>query len=172
MDADRLVVGIAAVFAGITTLLTILSFVYQIFLLIVAVPFAAATYLLWYHASGRIEKTLRAGATQQRRSRRGVDQSGNATRGPGSFEGSGPGRRATNHRQTRYTRGRSNRTPRHSNGLSTQEAYQTLGVDSDADQTTIKRAYRERVKKTHPDTETGDEEKFKRVNQAYEHLSE
>jgi curved DNA-binding protein CbpA len=56
--------------------------------------------------------------------------------------------------------------------LSTQEAYQTLGVDSDADQTTIKRAYRERVKKTHPDTETGDEEKFKRVNQAYERLSE
>ncbi|ERG95015.1 J domain-containing protein [Haloquadratum walsbyi] len=169
MDGDRLVVGIAAVFAGITTLLTILSFVYQLFLLVVAVPFAIATYLLWYHASGRIEKKIRAGATRQRGSRRRANQSRSAARGSGSFEGFGPGRRAANHRQTRE---RSNRTSRRSSGLSTVEAYQTLGVDSDADQATIKRAYRERVKETHPDTETGDEERFKRVNKAYEYLSE
>jgi curved DNA-binding protein CbpA len=47
-----------------------------------------------------------------------------------------------------------------------------LGVSADADQATVKKAYRERVKEAHPDTETGSEEEFKRVNKAYERLSE
>jgi len=49
--------------------------------------------------------------------------------------------------------------------------YDTLRVDSDADEDELKRAYRERVKETHPDL-GGSEAAFKRVEQAYEQLSE
>jgi curved DNA-binding protein CbpA len=47
-----------------------------------------------------------------------------------------------------------------------------LGVGPDADESAVRRAYRERVKETHPDTEDGDEDAFKRVNAAYERLSD
>jgi curved DNA-binding protein CbpA len=47
-----------------------------------------------------------------------------------------------------------------------------LGVSPNADQDAVKQAYRERVKETHPDKDTGNEEAFKRVNKAYERLSE
>jgi curved DNA-binding protein CbpA len=47
-----------------------------------------------------------------------------------------------------------------------------LGVEPEADASTIRRAYRERAKETHPDTEDGDEAAFKRVNAAYERLSD
>jgi curved DNA-binding protein CbpA len=36
----------------------------------------------------------------------------------------------------------------------------------------VRAAYRERVKAVHPDTDSGDEEQFKRVNRAYERLTE
>ena len=49
--------------------------------------------------------------------------------------------------------------------------YDTLRVDSDADEDELKRAYRERVKETHPDL-GGSEAAFKRVEQAYQQLSE
>ncbi|HET7325127.1 MAG TPA: J domain-containing protein, partial [Halococcus sp.] len=55
---------------------------------------------------------------------------------------------------------------------STAEAYQTLGLDPGADETTVRAAYREKVKEVHPDTEDGNERTFKRVNEAYERLSE
>jgi curved DNA-binding protein CbpA len=45
-------------------------------------------------------------------------------------------------------------------------------VPASADQSTIKSAYREKVKEVHPDTEGGDEERFKQVNRAYERLRE
>jgi hypothetical protein len=47
-----------------------------------------------------------------------------------------------------------------------------LGVDRDADPETVREAYRERVKETHPDTEGGSVEAFLRVRQAYECLRE
>jgi hypothetical protein len=50
-------------------------------------------------------------------------------------------------------------------------AREVLGVDPDADAEAIRRAYRERVKETHPDRD-GDPEAFKRVRWAYEYLSE
>ncbi len=50
--------------------------------------------------------------------------------------------------------------------------YATLGLDPGADQADVKRAYRKRVKETHPDTGDGDEEAFKEVTEAYEHLTE
>jgi len=49
------------------------------------------------------------------------------------------------------------------------EACRVLGVDPDADETTIREAYRERVKETHPDA-GGSREAFERVQRAYERL--
>ncbi|WP_280587805.1 J domain-containing protein [Halorubrum sp. Boch-26] len=45
-------------------------------------------------------------------------------------------------------------------------AFAELDVDRDADTDAVKRAYRERVKETHPD-QGGDEESFRRVREAY-----
>ncbi len=45
-------------------------------------------------------------------------------------------------------------------------AFAELDVDRDADAAEVKRAYRERVKETHPD-QGGDEESFRRVREAY-----
>jgi molecular chaperone DnaJ len=52
--------------------------------------------------------------------------------------------------------------------------YEVLGVDRNADDATIKKAYRQLAKKYHPDvsTETNAEEKFKEVQEAYEVLSD
>ena len=52
--------------------------------------------------------------------------------------------------------------------------YEVLGVDKNADEATIKRAYRQLAKKYHPDvsSEPNAEEKFKEVQEAYEVLSD
>ncbi|MBQ8642719.1 MAG: molecular chaperone DnaJ [Clostridia bacterium] len=53
--------------------------------------------------------------------------------------------------------------------------YEVLGVDKSADDTTIKKAYRQLAKKYHPDMNPGDAEaevKFKEVNEAYDVLSD
>ncbi|GAA6012051.1 hypothetical protein JCM8202_003187 [Rhodotorula sphaerocarpa] len=49
--------------------------------------------------------------------------------------------------------------------------YKILGVSRDADDKTIKRAYRKGTLKAHPDKEGGSEEKMAELNQAYEVLS-
>lgn len=52
--------------------------------------------------------------------------------------------------------------------------YEVLGVDRNADEKTIKKAYRKLAKKYHPDTSAGNtqaEEKFKEAVEAYEILS-
>ena len=53
--------------------------------------------------------------------------------------------------------------------------YQTLGVNKNADEKEIKKAYRQLAQKYHPDRNHGDkasEEKFKDINEAYEVLSD
>ena len=163
MDRDRLVLGLAAVFAGVTTVLVVLAFVRQLFLLFLALPFAATTYIMWNHATGRLE------ARTRRRARRA---SGAGTRvgsnpGPGGF---GATARGTAGRGAAGGRAGSGATA--DPGPTRREAYETLGLDPDAGDDEVRRAYRAKVKEVHPDAEDGDEERFKRVNRAYERLQD
>lgn len=50
--------------------------------------------------------------------------------------------------------------------------YQTLGVEKNANEQEIKKAYRKLAHKYHPDKKDGDENKFKEVNEAYQVLSD
>ena len=56
---------------------------------------------------------------------------------------------------------------------SSNDFYELLGISRDADEKTIKSAYKKAARKYHPDnSETGDEETFKKVNEAHEVLSD
>ena len=50
--------------------------------------------------------------------------------------------------------------------------YRILGVDRNADDKTIKSAYRKLARKYHPDVNKGKDERFKEINEAYEVLSD
>ncbi|MDS0294379.1 J domain-containing protein [Halogeometricum luteum] len=195
MDRDTLVLGLAAVFAGISMLLVVLGFAYQLFFLVVAVPFVLAAYLMWEHASGRFRERIRRSQTRRGRAR---SDDGAAARGPNDFRGFGPGRRSAadgagaggpngpggaaggagrRGRRERRGGGRRRRSREAageaaSSRLSPAEAYRTLGLSSSATTAEVKDAYRSKVKEVHPDTESGSQEEFKRVNRAYERLSE
>ncbi|WP_338739942.1 J domain-containing protein [Haloplanus salilacus] len=163
MDRDRLVLGLAAVFAGITVVLVVLAFVRQLFLLFLALPFGLTTYLMWHHATGRL-------AARTRRRARANGSTG-SRRSPGGFGATAGGRGSRNRRAGRTTQGgRTGGASAPDDTPTRREAYETLGLEPGAGEDAVRRAYRSKVKDVHPDTEEGDEEAFKRVNRAYERL--
>lgn len=177
MSRNGLIMGIAAVFVGITALMLIVGVVVNPFFLFVAVPFGGAAYLMWYQASGKLAERVRANPAGYARSTPGGDG------GPGGFD-AGPfeGGQFTRERvRDNRQRARGQRTDRRRGrgasagqptGLSKVEAADVLDVDTGADEGEIKAAYRERVKTAHPDAPEGDEEEFKSVKAAYETLAE
>jgi hypothetical protein len=169
VDRDRLVLGLAAVFAGLTVLLTVLAFATQPFLLAVAVPFGATTYFMWYHASGRLEEKIRD-ARRSGRARRAAGPAGGSARGgPAGASPFGSARRGS--RANGGARTGTGAAARERSGPGRAEAYRTLGLDPGADEADVREAYRERVKEVHPDR-GGDEESFRRVTRAYEALTD
>ncbi|EMA41507.1 J domain-containing protein [Halococcus hamelinensis] len=166
MSAPRLLVGLASVFAGLTVVLAILGFVYSPVVLAVAVPFGVVTYVLWYHVSGRLGERVRrqARAPGFRETTANRRAGGGFGAGPRGFrEGPTGGRRE----RVGGARGPGGGT----DGPSAAEAYEVLGLDPGAGEAAVRSAYRERVKQVHPDTEDGDERRFRRVNEAYERLT-
>lgn len=181
MDRHRLLLGLASVFAGLTVVLTVTALAYSPFFLLLAASFGATTYFLWYHVSGRLrERTRRRVAQGEDRERHagfGAGAQREAARGSRSRQGAGRGARRNGRRTRANANANANRRRqrggvRERSGPSRAEAYRTLGLDADADDAAVRRAYRSKVKEAHPDTESGDEETFKRVNSAYERLTD
>ncbi len=156
MTGSRLLVGLASVFAGAAAVMVVLASAYRTPVpLAIAVPFGVTGYLMWYQGTGRLERRTRERAARGNRSR-----NRNANRrapGGAGFQG---GARAG-------PRGR----PSEPSGPDREEAYRILDLDPGADEGRVKRAYREKVKTSHPDR-GGDEAEFRRVNDAYERLTE
>lgn len=186
---QRLVSGLAAAFALMTAILGLGGILYSPALLALAVMFGCVTYLLYYQASGKMLDRIYRGVE-----RRAATSPGETSRG--GF-GAGPREEWTPPRQeqrrtrqqTRRERVRQaaqkrrrqarnqQRRQRTANGQpqtgpTHSEAAQILGVNPGADEGTVKQAYRKRIKEVHPDADGGDEEEFKRVQAAYERLSD
>ncbi len=183
---STLLVAVGAVLGGIAVLMTALAAAFEPLLLFVAVPFGVAGYLIWFQGTGRLAARVRRRANATDRARAAAGDAG-----PGSGDGprwADPGaqeRRARARRRAARASvgaegpdrqagvgrdagaGRSQPTDR----MSAREARDVLGVDPDGDEGAVRRAYRRRVKETHPDND-GDEEAFKRVTEAYERLTE
>ncbi|MEM4780522.1 MAG: J domain-containing protein [Halalkalicoccus sp.] len=151
MTGSRLLVGIASVFAGIAVAMVVLASAYRTPVpLAIALPFGFTGYALWYQGTGRLAVRMRERASRP----------SGRTRARGR-----PGARGRERART----GR--RRPRPRSGPTRREAYRTLGLEPGAGERAIKRAYREKVKTTHPDR-GGDEAAFKEVTNAYDRLTE
>ncbi|AUX08685.1 molecular chaperone DnaJ [Halalkaliarchaeum desulfuricum] len=162
MHRETIVVGLAAVMGGMTAFMLVVGVVVSPFFFLLSVPFGGATYVMWQHATGRLvfdrARTRTAGRVRSgsgnpgfdrerraERNRKRARQSNGTTAGVGVSETTRPSKR---------------------------EAFRTLEIEPNASPDTIRRAYRRRVKESHPDTDTGSREEFKRVNRAYERLRE
>jgi hypothetical protein len=167
VNRARLLLGVASVLAGTTVLLAVLGVVYNPLILVLAVPFGLGTYMIWGDATGRIQARGRRRSRSRRsqRARRRADTH-RASPGRGGVGGESRGDAG----RTRSRERRSAPTVKH--GPTDDEARQVLGVAAGADEAEIKRAYRERAKEAHPDRSDGDAERFKRVTEAYEQLTE
>ena len=187
MTNRTIVVGLAGAFVGMTALLVIGGIVLHPIALALAVPFGLVSYFLWYHATGRLHDQARrtaeeAGPTERQRARQRARAEANrerAHRAAGTDGGrSASGRRASGRGPGgRFgAGGAGGRDPRDraptADRMTEREAYETLGLDRTADGETVRRRYRERAKRLHPDGQEGDEEEFKRLNEAYEVLKE
>jgi len=177
VSKETLLVGLAAVFAGLAAVLGILTLVrMNPFVLVLAAPFAFVAYLLWYQGTGRLAD----------RAQRRADRGEFGDRRESGF-GAGARRAARESRGRREARQRyeaqfGGRTaasdgvgqsgPRAATGMRAKTAARVLGVDPDAGEDAVKRAYREKVKDVHPDAPDGDGDRFKRVQRAYDRLRE
>lgn len=169
VERSPLVLGLAAVFIGLTVFLGAVALATrELFVLVIAVPFGLSAYFMWYQASGRLRKRTRRRATvgsTDGHTRRSAGSDPRSGRARGGF-GAGARRAA---REARAGAGR--HRPPDGDGPSTEEAYRRLDLDPGADEEAIRRAYRRKVKEVHPDAEGGDEAAFKRVTAAYERLT-
>ncbi|TKX37381.1 molecular chaperone DnaJ [Halorubrum sp. CGM5_25_10-8B] len=181
MTNRTIVVVLAGAFVGMTALLVIAGIVLHPIALALALPFGAVSYFLWYHASGRLDDQARrsaerAGPTERERARQRARAEANRERAYHAA-GTDGGRSARGRRAGARGPGGagggdpSDRAPA-ADRMSEREAYETLGLDRTADGETVRRRYRERAKRLHPDGEDGDEEDFKQLNEAYEVLKE
>ncbi|MFB6192613.1 MAG: molecular chaperone DnaJ, partial [Haloarculaceae archaeon] len=67
MQRSRLVIGLAAVFAGMTVLLVVVAAAFRSpVVAILAVTIGVATYFFWYQASGRLRASVRERARRDR----------------------------------------------------------------------------------------------------------
>ena len=190
MQYERLTKGIAAVFGVLTAVLTVVGILSSPAVLFLALMFGASTYLMYYHLSGKMaasvyERVERRAATDGRGARRGDGRGGFGAGPREEWEPprDGRARRAAERvRQERARRqqargaqqqaGRRRQRVQQRSGPSPAEAYDRLDLDPSADESAVKAAYRERVKETHPDTDGGSEREFKRVQAAYETLTD
>jgi len=166
VDRNGLILGVSAVLFGITALMLIAGIVVNPFFLLAAVPFGASAYLLWYQASGKLADRIRSNPDSYARSPPG-DNAGPGSFDAGPFEGRFRGERTQRNRQRSRSTARAEQSE-----FSRSKARRILDVDQTADETDIKTAYRRKAKEYHPDTDSGDEEMFKKVSRAYETLSE
>ena len=152
MHGRRLLGVIAGVFAALTALFVLLGVTVTPVALVLALPFGATAYFLWYHASGRLADRVAASAGARRAGR-----ARDATTGP---RGQRRERREARDAQRESASEREDAA-----------AYRVLGLDPDADADAIESAYRERIKEVHPDR-GGDERAFREVREAYERLAD
>ena len=176
MHRSPLVLGLAALFAGMTVLLVVGAVVSgSLVALFVAAPLGLTSYVMYYHGSGKLARLV----YRQHQARR--YREANAERG-----GFGAGPRTRGRAQTRSERearagfagsgrsrsgGRRPGRPGGASGPTRAEARDVLGVTVGADGDEVRRAYREKVKDVHPDR-GGDPAEFKRVTTAYDRLRE
>jgi hypothetical protein len=162
-----------------------LAIAVQPLLLFVAIPFAAAGYMIWYHGTGRLAERMRRQAARDRArgGPRMSDGAGSAAAGAEEARWTDAEFRQRRERARQFFEGagraqaggrrtRTDRAPPADGGMSVDRAYSVLGVDPGSGPEAVRSAYREKVKEVHPDTESGDEDSFKRVNEAYETLQE
>lgn len=173
MQRSRFIVALAAAFGAMTVALAVAGVLYNLAILAVAAVFGVVTYLLWMHGTGRLAARVYRRVERQAATNGGPSGAAGARR----QDPTGRGRRSRR-AESRRTAGRERRAnARRPNRpdpetMSRREASRVLGVEAGADQETIKRAYRERVKDVHPDAADGDTQAFKRVRNAYERLEE
>lgn len=157
---NRLLLAVASVLAGAAALFVVLGAVFNLVLVAAALPFGLAAYVLWLHATGRLEARVRrrwpTGGESRARERWSADRGRRGRRAWRATDDRG-GRAASADATTAASMDR-------------REALRTLGLDSGADQASIRRAYRERVKAVHPDASDGDEAAFRRLTAAYDRL--
>lgn len=157
MTRSPLLLAIAAVLAGVAALFVVLGAVFNLLLAVVALPFGAAAYFLWSHATGRLQGRIR-----RRFAGRNGFEHRQWTADAGRGRDTGPWDRTS----------RRTATAEAETTLDRETALDVLEVGPDADAGTIRRAYRDRVKAVHPDTDGGDEDEFRRVRAAYERLTD